>query len=338
MPKASFLRTLIIGNLAKDFIIDLSGKAHNNIPGGALLYTAAGARSWNDEIGLISRVNETIPHSWISDIEARGFETRGIENISHPYDSRRFFGWRDTEHFDRENPVANYAKFGLTFPRDLLGYHAEETDTDEMIWGNISTAIKKNLPREFLDVTAAHICPMDLSTQIKFTNFLESGSKNTLTISPSDQYMSPGYLDKLPVILSNASAFLPTETQLQSLCHLRTKDIWEMAELISDMGCPMVVILRKEKGYWLYDSNTKKRITLPAYPNRWVDPTGAEDVFAGAFLGEYKNSYDPVKALLCGCVSSSLAVEGTGPFYCLDALPGLMTARLEMMKSLTVSI
>jgi hypothetical protein len=34
-------------------------------------------------------------------------------------------------------------------------------------------------------------------------------------------------------------------------------------------------------------------------------------VFAGAFLGEYKNSYDPVKAAIHATVAVSIAVEGS---------------------------
>jgi hypothetical protein len=35
---------------------------------------------------------------------------------------------------------------------------------------------------------------------------------------------------------------------------------------------------------------------------------------------------------LYGAVSASLTIEGSGPFYALDALPGLAEARLDALK------
>jgi sugar/nucleoside kinase (ribokinase family) len=110
-----------------------------------------------------------------------------------------------------------------------------------------------------------------------------------------------------------------------------------MMEMVTGMGCQMVVTSRRQKGHYLYDSASRKRLLLPAYPTRWLDPTGADDVFAGAFLGEYKTSYDSTRALIAGCVATSLAVEGSGPFYCMDALPGLAEMRFEKMQPLVCS-
>lgn len=334
MPKASFLNLIVAGNLANDFIINIDGKAHNQVPGGSLLYAAAGARMRIDEIGLIGRINPDFPSRWLTEIETRGFDGRGITKSTLPFESRRFFSWRDAEQFDSENPVAQYARFGLTFPRELLGYHVDDIADDQTVWGNISANFKKTLPREFLNITAAHLCPLDFSTHVKLINLLETGSINTLTISPSKKYMTPNYLEKMPVILKGTSAFFPTEDQLTNLCQFRSKDVWEMMDIIAGMGCQLVVVSQGVKGYKMFDSATKKRYTLPAYPTRWLDPTGAEDAFCGAFIGEYKKSYDPIRSLLYGCVTASFSVEGTGPYYCLEALPGLAELRFEKMQPL----
>jgi len=37
-------------------------------------------------------------------------------------------------------------------------------------------------------------------------------------------------------------------------------------------------------------------------------------------------------AVLHGNVSASLVIEGSGPFYALEALPGLAQARLEALR------
>ena len=60
---------------------------------------------------------------------------------------------------------------------------------------------------------------------------------------------------------------------------------------------------------------------------RVVNPTGAGDAFCGGFLAGYRETYDPLEAALCGNISASLVVEGSGPFYALDVWPGLAEAR-----------
>lgn len=334
MPKASFIKTIIAGNLTDEYIINTRGKASNHICGGSLLYAAAGAKSFINEIGLLGRVDNTYPGEWITNLELKGFDVRGITRSNRPFEYRRFYGWSDLEQCDSNNPVTQYARNGLTFPHDLLGFHQENISIDKEVWGNISISMRNGLPHEFLDVTSAHLCPLDFSTQVKLINLLEQGTINTLTIAPADQYMNPEFVDELQVILKGTAAFFPKEDQMVSLCHTRASNHWEMMELIAAMGCQLIIVSRGLRGYWMYDSKSNKRYSLPAYPSIGIDPTGVNDVFSGAFHGDYKNSYDPVHSLISGCVYASLASEGTGPFYCSEALPGLAEARFEKMRTL----
>jgi sugar/nucleoside kinase (ribokinase family) len=65
-----------------------------------------------------------------------------------------------------------------------------------------------------------------------------------------------------------------------------------------------------------------------------IDPTGAGDAFCGGFLAGFRSTYEPVDAALHGNISASLVIEGGGPFYALDALPGLAQARLEGLRGM----
>lgn len=337
MANKTFIKLLIAGDLTRDYLIDRSGRAHNNIPGGSLFFAAAGARIWNDHIGLIGRIGSDYPDEWVGEAEKRGFNTLGIMRLAQTIDHRRFYAWRDAENFDNESPVAYYARYGLTFPHDLLGYHPNKK-TENLIWSNITTTASKDFPKEYMDVTGVHICPMDFLTHVKLPSYLSKGSVNTFTLSPSDDYMKPEYCERIPAITKGISAFIPTELQISSLFRGRTTDLWEMAESLTDGGCSFVIILRGEKGYWLYDASAKKKYVVPVYPTKWIDPTGADDVFAGAFLGEYKNSYDPLQAVIHGSVAASFAVEGSGAFYCMDRLPGLEIARAESIHPLIKTV
>jgi hypothetical protein len=45
-------------------------------------------------------------------------------------------------------------------------------------------------------------------------------------------------------------------------------------------------------------------------------------------------NYDPLEAAMYGNVSASLNIEGSGPFYALDVVPGLARARLASLRDI----
>lgn len=55
-----------------------------------------------------------------------------------------------------------------------------------------------------------------------------------------------------------------------------------------------------------------KKLTFPSYPVKEIDPTGAGDVFAAAFLLEYALKYNVVDAAIFAHCAASLVVEGMG--------------------------
>jgi len=156
----------------------------------------------------------------------------------------------------------------------------------------------------------------------------------TVTLDPEPAYMTPDFLRDLRELLNGLTAFLPSEDELRSLFWGKTNDLWEMAEALGSYGCELVVIKQGGQGQMLYDAMGKHRWEIPAYPSRMADPTGAGDAFCGGFLAGYRESYEPLDAALYGNVSASLTVEGSGPFYPLEVMPGLAQARLEALRDL----
>ena len=84
----------------------------------------------------------------------------------------------------------------------------------------------------------------------------------------------------------------------------------------------------------IYDSSSHRRYEVPAYPGRVVDPTGGGDAFCGGFIVGYAESYDPVRAALHGNVSASIALEGSGAFFALDACLGWPRRGLKRSRKL----
>jgi len=73
---------------------------------------------------------------------------------------------------------------------------------------------------------------------------------------------------------------------------------------------PMVVLTRGWKGLTLL--NRTGEYEVPSLPRPEVDPTGAGDVFAAAFLVSYHDSGDPLEAAAFAACAASCAVEGVG--------------------------
>ena len=94
--------------------------------------------------------------------------------------------------------------------------------------------------------------------------------------------------------------------------------IFSDADLIGDLSIlptiletvPVVAITKAAAGCILYVDG--KRHKIPTRPAHEVDPTGAGDTFAAAFLVHLKEHNDPVQAAYFANVTASMGVEARG--------------------------
>ena len=323
---------VIAGRFAREYILPPAGQPLLDSLGGDLLYAAGGLAMWESNIGLIGRVGEDLPRQWLRDLETRGFDPRGIKILPQSLDLRTFIAYNDFEHRSQNSPVSHFAHREMTFPKSLLGYQPQsqnETRQPDPI-----TPTASDIPKEFLDTRAIHLCPMDFTTQSQLTAAFKGGSVSTISLDPTPESMSPAFAKDLRILLQGVTIFLPSEEELRARFWGETHDLWEMAEAVSAHGCEVVVVKRGAYGQMVYDAAGKHRWEVPAYPARLADPTGAGDAFCGGYLAGYQKTFHPLEAALYGSVSASFKVEGSGPFYALDVLPGLAEARLQALKEM----
>lgn len=332
MPPAP--RYLFAGTLARDYVIPSSGNPQIDVPGGNLIYAAVGLAVWEPDPppGLIARVGEDYPQGWLEEFARRGFDTRGIHVLPEAIDLRNFSVYTDRATRLCEDPVPHFARLGIPFPKSLLGYRPSGPPLDSRTRLNSTSLRQSDIPVEYLEATAAHLCPIDYLTHTLLPAALRQAGFNTITLDPSPGTLTPTFWDNLPTLLTGLTAFLPAEEELRSFFYGRSADLWEMAAALAAYNCEFVVIKCGERGQLLYDAVSHTRWEIPAYPARLVDPTGAGDAFCGGFLAGYRRTFDPLQAVLFGNVSASLTVEGSGPFFALEALPGLAQARLDALR------
>jgi len=327
-------RFIIAGQLRRDFAILPSGQTRLDVPGGNIIYAAVGLMIWEPSPppGLIARIGEDYPQEWLENFTKRGLDTRGIKVLPEAMDLRSFYAYADRNERATDDPVAHFAQAGLPFPKALLGYHPTSTNVDSRTRLSMNTLRQADIIPDYLDATAAHLCPMDYLTHNLFPAVLRQAGFTAVMLDPASGYMNPVFWNDIPALLTGLTAFLPSEDEIRALFHGRSNDLWQMAEELSVYGCEIIVIKRGESGQYLYDATSHTHWEIPSYAARLVDPTGAGDAFCGGFLAGYRRTYDPLQAVLHGNISSSLVVEGSGPFFALDALPGLAQARLEALR------
>ena len=321
---------LVFGQLTREYLLPPTGQPRLDVAGGSLLYAAAGLRVWESSIGLVGRVGDDYPREWLNECMSRGFDTSGIRILPNKLDVRDFVSYGESLEVSRINPVTQFARRELTFPKSLLGYQPfDERKVDEA-----GQLIVTDIPDGYLTARAALLCPMSLVTQTQLIAGMKRGDVHTFVLEPASTSMTPTARRELPALLNGVTAFLTSQEELKNLFWGETHDLWKMAEWVSMYGCEYVVIKCGVHGQLLYHVSTKRKWEIPAYPARVSDPIGAGDAFNGGFVAGYCRGYDPLEGVLYGNVSASLKLEGSGAYYPLDVMPGLAEARLNALRDM----
>jgi len=328
-------RYLVLGRLTRDYLLLPNGQPLLDVPGGSALYAAVGMAIWEPQPppGIVARVGEDYPLSWLESFERSGLDARGVQVTPSAMDLRSFTAIIDRFNRSLDDPVAHFARAGLPFPKALLGYRPPSGSTIDSRTQMLPYSLRQSdIPESYHEATAAHLCPLGYLTHSLMPALLRRAEVTTITLDPSSGYMNSAYWGDIPALLTGLTAFLPADEEIRSLFQNRSNDLWEMAEALSSYGCEIIVIKCGERGQLVFDAATRSRWEVPPYPARVANPIGAGDAFCGGFLAGYRRTYDPLEATLYGNIAASLAIEGNLATYALDALPGLQIARLESLR------
>ena len=327
-------RDVFVGELRREFTLTSADEWILDVPGGSLLYASAGYLIWESEPGpgILTRVGEDYPEIWLEEISARGIEISGVVVLPRSMDLRSctILEGKTVQH--TKNPIAYISQRGVRLPGELIGYSGHWPPESSRQERHEAAIRETDIPVEFESATGAHICPLDYLSHNLLPAVLRNKGFSTITLDPSSSYMVPDYFGDFPTLIPGLTAILPAEEDLRSLYKGKSVDLWEIAEDLGHYGCELVVIKRGAGGQYLYESASGRKWDIPAYPARTINPAGVGDVFCGGFLAAIRRSFDPLDAVIRGSVSSSLAIEGHGAFFGLEALPGLAEARLDVLR------
>ena len=112
---------------------------------------------------------------------------------------------------------------------------------------------------------------------------------------------------------ANADAILPHLDVLVLSLEDIDHDLQRLQPFFQHLS--MIVLTEYRDGSTLYQRGVDKRVTetkIPPRPAREVDPTGAGDIFATAFMIRLQETGDPVQAARFANVTASFGVEHAG--------------------------
>lgn len=281
---------LAVGSLAFDTIDTPSGRAES-VLGGSVNYFSVAA-SFYSQVQIVGVVGDDFPQDHLKWLQKRKIDISGVKVVSG-----KTFHW-----------VGSY------------DYNLNEAKT-------LSTALN----------VFEHFNPKLNNSQRKATYLFLANIDPVLQKSVLDQVESPNLIacdsmnfwitgkpEELRKTLQNVDILSLNEGEAYLLSDCR--NILTAAAKIRELGPRVVIIKRGEYGAMLF---TKSGLFLaPAFPlPRVIDPTGAGDSFAGAFLGflaeagvhrnlEQDNPHQWEhllrRAVLAGCVMASFTVEDFG--------------------------
>jgi sugar/nucleoside kinase (ribokinase family) len=324
---------IFAGPLRTEYFLTPDGKQYSRILGGPCAYAGAGARIWTSKpLGLIARVGENFPTTFLDSIRAKGLDISGVRVIPHRQPTDGFYYFEEWDQCIDWDPVKYYARRSIPCPPELLEYSPPSIgESQTSLFPDIALR-SDDIPESYRQARAAYIAPCHYLSQITLSVTMRQNGVGTICLSPSKGMYLPSNMPYIRNLLHGIDIFFAQEEYLQELFQPKIRDPREISEKIAGLGPKIVLIQKDLQGVTVYDADSKKLRFVPFYPSEIKNPVGVGDSFCGGFLASWRDSYDPMESALYGCISASLAVEGVGGLYSLDRNPGLADARLSSLR------
>jgi sugar/nucleoside kinase (ribokinase family) len=278
----------VVGHFSVDTLLLPTRKQPFQVLGGSATYTSFAAKHLDASVCVISKVGANFPEAYLWWVEQEGIN---IKNVSrHP-----------------EEPTT---RFELAYTKDFV-------DRTLKLKSKGPPLRLEDMPKDF-HAKAVHLAPIDNEISYEIAEELKKYSE-VISLDPQ------GLLRSFDVE-GNVSENFEVDNHIFSLINILKASQSEIYTLtgepelkpamraIHDVGVETVIVTMGAKGSVL--SVEGAQYNIPACPSDvLVDPTGAGDVFIGAFLTEYLQQKESLWCAAVGSAAASFVVEGLGPTY-----------------------
>ena len=295
---------LISGWVALDDIETPFARAESSL-GGSATCAALAATQFTD-VRLLAAIGEDFPERERAKLEGRGIDLAGLTTIPGGTTSR----WGARYHYDMNS-------------RDTLFTHLGVNDG----W-------KPILPGGWEDSGTAFMAADDPESQ---RGLLRALTAPRATMVDTIKLYIEGAREGVDAAMQEADFASVNETEARELTG--EASIAKAGRALVEAGARAALIKLGEYGAVYVSADDY--FVAPGYPlEEVVDPTGAGDTFAGAFLG-YLDTVEAItpseirRAIIYGSAVASFAVEGFGPARLLELTRDEVETRYREFRTLT---
>ena len=288
---------LIVGSIAID-TVETPFEKQSNVLGGSTTYSLV-ASGKSLDISVVGIVGEDFP------AEARALYNSYANDLS-----------------DLKTGDGNTFRWGGK-------YHANWDDRDTL-FTELGVFMDFNPVLSESNKNRSHILLANIHPELQYSVISQNQNSDAVIVVDTMNLWIETTLQSLEKVLLSSNILLINESESFQLTN--ENNIKSAAESLLKMGPEIVVIKKGSKGAELF--SLKEHIEVGAYPvKNVVDPTGAGDVFAGAFTASIAGKESNEIALLQASASASISIESFGVERLQNATGQEINDRVNFLRS-----
>jgi len=288
---------LIVGSIAID-TVETPFEKQSNVLGGSTTYSLV-ASGKSLDISVVGIVGEDFP------AEARALYNSYANDLS-----------------DLKTGDGNTFRWGGK-------YHANWDDRDTL-FTELGVFMDFNPVLSESNKNRSHILLANIHPELQYSVISQNQNSDAVIVVDTMNLWIETTLQSLEKVLLSSNILLINESESFQLTN--ENNIKSAAEILLKMGPEIVVIKKGSKGAELF--SLKEHIEVGAYPvKNVVDPTGAGDVFAGAFTASIAGKESNEIALLQASASASISIESFGVERLQNATGQEINDRVNFLRS-----
>ena len=209
------------------------------------------------------------------------------------------------------------------------GRYHENWDDRDTLFTELGVFLDFNPILSESNKNRSHILLANIHPELQYSVILQNQNPDAVIVVDTMNLWIETTLPSLEKVISSSNILLINESE--SFLLTKEKNIKDAAIALLSMGPEMVVIKKGSKGAELFSD--KDHIEIGAFPvTNVVDPTGAGDVFAGAFIASLAARESSESALLSASASASICIESFGTQKLQNASTEEINERINLLN------
>tara|TARA_B000000477_G_scaffold4872_1_gene4163 strand:+ start:2084 stop:2980 length:897 start_codon:yes stop_codon:yes gene_type:complete len=209
------------------------------------------------------------------------------------------------------------------------GRYHENWDDRDTLFTELGVFLDFNPILSESNKNRSHILLANIHPELQYSVILQNQNPDAVIVVDTMNLWIETTLPSLEKVISSSNILLINESE--SFLLTKEKNIKDAAIALLSMGPEMVVIKKGSKGAELFSD--KDHIEIGAFPvTNVVDPTGAGDVFAGAFIASLAAQESSESALLSASASASICIESFGTQKLQNASTEEINERINLLN------